>query len=120
MCGIMVRSSFDENKFNYIGESNRKNNNFTKGNTNSKNVQKHAPLVHVSLDDVQFSCTLVPEKFPIKDLYQLFPIRRESIIFQAHELLASQFIFFLYEHENPEADSLRYKLESTIDEGILA
>lgn len=66
MCGIMVRSSFDENKFNYIGESNRKTNNFTKGNTNAKNVHKQQPLVHVSLDNVEFSCSLIPQKFPIK------------------------------------------------------
>lgn len=99
----MVRSSFDENKFNYIGENNRKNNNFTKGNTSSSNVQKHSPLVHVSLDNVEFSCSLVPDKFPIKEIYHLFPITRESVIFQSHDILSSEFIFFLYEHDNDNA-----------------
>jgi hypothetical protein len=69
---------------------------------------------------VEFSCSLIPSKFPIKDLYQLFPLHRESIIFQSHDCLSSEFIFFLYEHENHAADILRYKLESTIEEGILA
>lgn len=120
MCGIMVRSSFDENKFTYIGESNRKANNFAKGSTNAKNVRKQQPLVHVSLDNVEFSCSLIPNKFPIKELYQLFPLHRESIIFQSHDCLSSEFIFFLYEHENKAADMLHYKLESTIEEGILS
>lgn len=59
MCGIMVRSSFDENKFGYIGESNRKTNNFSKGSTNNKNVHKKVPVVHISLDNVEYSCALI-------------------------------------------------------------
>ena len=49
----------------------------------------------------------------------MFPFRKESIIFQAHEYLSSNFIFFLFENDNQVGDSLKYKLEETIDEGIL-
>lgn len=84
MCGIISRSSRDENKFNYIGDSNRKTINFSKGNNNAKNAQKKAPLVHLSLETTEFNCSLVNDKIPIKDIYQLFPFRKESIIFQSN------------------------------------
>jgi hypothetical protein len=50
MCGVVARSSRDETKFGYIGDSHRKANNFAKGNANTKNAQKKEPLVHLSLD----------------------------------------------------------------------
>lgn len=52
MCGVMVRSSFDENKFTEIGETAKNTNNFVKGNTNNKKVNKRSAVVHVSLDNV--------------------------------------------------------------------
>ena len=69
-----------DNKFKKL---NSKTDVMAKGNVNNNSVQKKAPLVHIALDNVEFSCSLISSKFPIKDLYQLFPIRRESIIFQA-------------------------------------
>ena len=73
----MVRSSFDEVKFdNKFKKLNNKADTLAKGNIKSNSVQKKAPLVHVALDNVEFSCSLISSKFPIKDLYQLFPIRR--------------------------------------------
>ena len=50
MSGIVARSSRDDNKFNYIGDNYNKKNTFAKGNTNSKNIQRKVPTVHLSLD----------------------------------------------------------------------
>ena len=120
MCGIISRASRDESKFGYIGDSNRKVNTTTRGNTNSKNVHKKSALVHLSLDTTEFNCALLREKVPLKDLYNMFPFRKESIIFQSHEFLNSTNIFFFYENSNEVAENLRHKLESTIEEGIMA
>ena len=84
MCGIVARASRDDNKFGYIGDSHRKVHTTTKGNTSQKNALKKSAMVHLSLDTTEFNCALVHEKVPIKDLYNLFPFRRESIIFQSH------------------------------------
>jgi hypothetical protein len=84
MCGIISRASRDDNKFGYIGDATRKVTAASKGNSNSKNTQRKAALVHLSLDTTEFNCALLHEKVPIKDLYTMFPFRKESIIFQSH------------------------------------
>ena len=84
MCGIIARASRDENKFSYIGDSHRKTTTTTQGNTSSKNTQKKSALVHLNLDTTEFNCALLIDKVPIKDLYNMFPFRKESIIFQSH------------------------------------
>ena len=50
MCGIISRASRDENKFGYIGDSNRKVITATKGVSNAKNAQKRSAMVHLALD----------------------------------------------------------------------
>ena len=84
MCGIISRASRDENKFGYIGDSNRKVTTITKGISNAKNTQKKSAMVHLTLDTTEFNCALLRDKVPIKDLYNMFPFRKESIIFQSH------------------------------------
>ena len=84
MTGIITRASRDQNKFGYIGDSNRKVNIQTRGTTNSKNAQKKSAAVHLSLDTTEFNCALLREKVPIKEIYNYFPFRKDSIIFQAH------------------------------------
>lgn len=103
MSGIVARSSRDDNKFNYIGDNYRKTSTFAKGNTNSKNIQRKVPTVHLALDTVEFSCAITSDKVPIKDLYQIFPFKKESILFQAHGFLNPDYTFFLYENSNEMA-----------------
>jgi len=103
MCGIISRASRDDNKFAYIGDSHRKANITSKGNTNSKNTQKKTAMVHLALDTTEFNCALLINKVPIKDLYNLFPFQKESISFQSHEYLNPDYIFFFYENENKVA-----------------
>ena len=50
MCGIISRASRDQNKFGYIGDSNRKVTTTSKGNNNSKNTLKQSANVHLTLD----------------------------------------------------------------------
>ena len=50
MGGIISRASRDENKFGYIGDSNRKVTITTKGISNAKNTQKKSAMVHLALD----------------------------------------------------------------------
>ena len=50
MC-IRDRSSRDDTKFGFIGDSNRQTNNYANMNTNVRNTQKKgAAMVHLSLD----------------------------------------------------------------------
>ena len=119
MCGIISRASRDENKFGYIGDSTRKVTTTANRTNNTNNAKKKSANVHLALDTTEFNCALLKEKVPMKDLYNFFPFRKESIIFQSQEYLSSNSIFFFYENENEVADNLRYKLESTIEEGIM-
>lgn len=47
----MARSSRDDAKFEFIGDSNRQTNNYANRNTNAINTQKKgSAMVHLSLD----------------------------------------------------------------------
>ena len=67
-------------------------------------------MVHVPLDGVEFSCALLPTKFPIREVYQLLPFRKESVLFESHPFLSDEVLFFLFQQDCRNAYSLRYKL----------
>ena len=96
MCGIISRASRDENKFGYIGDSTRKVTTTANRTNNTNNAKKKSANVHLALDTTEFNCALLKEKVPMKDLYNFFPFRKESIIFQSQDYLSSNFIFFFY------------------------
>jgi hypothetical protein len=112
-------TSANKAKFKDIDETSKKQANFSKGNTNNKNVFKRVPTVHVVLDNVEFNCALISQKIQIKDIYLIFPFRWESIIFQSHNCLSSDFVFFLFENKEDVAESLKLKLDAIEEEGMV-
>jgi hypothetical protein len=112
-------TSANKVKFNDIDETSKKQANFSKGNTNNKNVYKRAPAVHVVLDGVEFNCALISQKIQIKDVYLIFPFRWESIIFQSHSCLSADFVFFLFEGREEVVETLRGKLDAIVEEGMV-
>lgn len=75
MCGLMVRSSFEEDKFKLLRDDPHKTNNNAKGGNISKNIDKHAPIIHLQLD-LPLTCSLLTDKFTIKQLYNLYPFKK--------------------------------------------
>lgn len=114
-----MTTSASNPKFNDMEETSKKQTNFSKGNTNNKNVFKRLPTVHVGLDNVEFNCALISQKIQIKDIYLIFPFRWESIIFQSHNCLSADFIFFLFENKEDVAENLKVKLDAIEEEGMV-
>ncbi len=55
------------------------------------------PVINFNVHIDVFS-SLTNEKFAVKDTYNIFPIKKESIEFQFHPDLNPEFEFFLYEN----------------------
>jgi hypothetical protein len=59
--------------------------------------------------------SLISYRFPIKEVYNTMPFKRESIEFESREFLDPKFEFFVFEKGSHNIEDVRHNLKNVLE-----